>query len=117
MRLLHVSVLVRLPRLDLLHLHAVVTQQPRVPLGKLFRVRAVVDSQAHPIRTMSPGHAAQFPHGVLKPFAEALEALGKTDRDRLPVRVRQHPMVEQVVERLAADRHGQALHVGEIRRT
>ena len=63
------------------------------------------------------GHAAQFPHGVLKPFAEALEALRKTDRDRLPVRVRQHPVVDQVVERLAADRHGQALHVGEIRGT
>ena len=117
MRLLDVAILVRLLGLDLLHLHPVVAQQGRVPLGELLLARGVVHRQAHAIRAVPLGHAAQFPHGVLKPFAEALEALRKTDRDRFPVRVRQHEVIDQVVERLAADRHGQALHVREVRST
>ena len=46
-------------------------------------------------------------HTPFATLAETLEPLRKTHRDRLPVRVRQHPVVHQVIKRLAADRDGQ----------
>ena len=49
-----------------------------------------------------------------KPFAEALAALGEADRAGLPVRVGQHEVVDQVVERAAVDGHAQVGAVGEV---
>ena len=63
---------------------------------------------------MQQRHAAQFPQGVLQTFAEALVALGETDRARLPVRVRQHEVVDQVVEGRAVDGHPQLGAVREV---
>jgi hypothetical protein len=63
---------------------------------------------------MPLGHAAQFPQRVLQSFAQTLEALRKADRHRFPVRVRQHAVIHQVVERLTVDGHRQLIHRGEV---
>ena len=60
-------------------------------------------------------HTAERPHRVLKPGTETLEALRKTERHVLPVRMRQHEVVDQMRERLAVDRHAQLAHVREVR--
>jgi hypothetical protein len=60
-------------------------------------------------------YTVQLLQSVLQALAETLETLRKTHGHRLPVRVRQHEVVEQVFERLARDRHSQAAHVREIR--
>src|SRR5664280_735614 len=66
---------------------------------------------------MPLGNTAQFPQGVLQPLAEALEALRIADRKRLPVRVRQHKVINQMLEPSPAKRHAQLGHVRKVRRT
>ncbi len=75
MPLLHVAVLVAMPRLDLFASHLVVIHQPLVTLRELLLVRRVVHRQAHPIGAMPLGRRAQLPQRVLETFAQALEAL------------------------------------------
>jgi hypothetical protein len=114
MSLLDVAVLVAMPRLDLLPDESVVRQQPLITLRELLLLRQVVHGRAQAIRPVPLRHAAQFPQRVLQPFAQALEALRKADRHRLPVRVGQHEVIDHVLERLTRDRHPQFVHVREV---
>jgi hypothetical protein len=113
--LFRVPVLVALTGLDGLTLQAVVTQQRLITL--LERLRPF-DSRLHrrrqPIRAMHLRHTAQFPQRVLQPFAETLQAFREADRDRLPIGVREHEMIEHVHKRTAVDGHAQARTVGEV---
>ncbi len=63
---------------------------------------------------MDLGHAAQLPQRVLQPVAEALEALGETDRTRLPIGVGEHEVVDHVRERRPRHRHAELGAVGEV---
>ncbi len=112
--LLHVAVLMRPRRVDRLALQAVVPQQRLVTELKGPPITAGRDGRRQGVGTMHPGDTAQLGQGILQAVAEALEALRKTDRDQFPVRVRQHPVIDQVIERLAADRHPQADNVHAI---
>jgi hypothetical protein len=114
MALLTVAVLVGLGRLDRLPLQAVVPQQRLVTLGERRPRGPRRHGGRQSIRAVQLRHAAQFRQGILQPRAEALVALREADRPGLPVRVRQHEMVEQVVERHALDRHAQVAAVREI---
>ena len=68
--------------------HAVMRCQRLVARLERFRFFAAwLHRRRQPIGAMALGHAAQFPQGVLHPFAETLQALRKTDRARLPVRI------------------------------
>jgi len=115
-RRLHVAILVRLPRPDLLAHQPVVRQQPLVTVGEVAPLRQVVHRTAQAVAAVPRRHAAQLRQRVLQARAQALEALGETDGHRLPVRVRQHKVVHQVVERLPRQGHLQAVHVREVRR-
>ena len=113
--LLDVTVLIALARLDGLRLQAVVAQQSLVALLEGFRPgNARLDGRSQPVGTMHLRHAAEFPQGVLQPLAEALQALRDTDRAGLPVRVGQHEVVDQVLERRAVDGHAQVGAVREV---
>jgi hypothetical protein len=112
--LFDVAVFVAVASLNLLADHAVVGQQCLIPLCELFFIGEVVDGRAHAIGAMPLGHAAQSQQRVLQAFAEALEALREADRGRLPVRVGQHEMIDQVVEALPLDAHAQVVHRREI---
>jgi len=114
--LLDVAVLVTVARLDLLWNQRIMIHQSLVALRELLPLRGVVHRQAHPVGPVPLRHAAQFPQRVLQPFAQALEALREADRRRLPVRVRQHEMVDHVLERLPRNGHAQAAHAREVRR-
>jgi hypothetical protein len=113
--LFRVAVLVALAGLDGLAMQAVVTQQRLITL--LERLRSF-DARLHgrrqPIRAMHLRHAAQFPQRVLQPVAEALQAFREAERDRLPIGVREHEMIEQVRKRTAVDRHAQVAAVREV---
>jgi hypothetical protein len=115
--LLDVPVLVPVPGLDRLPLKAVVPQQRLIPLGELRARRARGDGGREPVGAVNGGHATEFRQRVLQPVGERLEGLGEADRPRLPVRVRQDEVVDQVIERLAVDGHPQVGHVGEVRGT
>jgi hypothetical protein len=84
----------------------------RVLLGMPF----LVDGQGHAVGAMTLGHTVQFPEGILRPFAQAGEALREAHRHVLPVRVGQHEVVQKVRKRLPMDGHAQAVHVREVRR-
>jgi len=113
--LLDVAVLVRPRRVDGLALQAVVPQQCLVARRERRRTLAPGrDGRAQPIRAMHRRHAAQRVQRVLQAFTQALETLGAADRARLPVGVGQHEVVDQVVERLAADGHAQVGGVREV---
>jgi hypothetical protein len=114
--LLNVAVLMRVAGLDLLTAHPVVIQQRLIPPCKLLPLCQVVHRGAHSIRPVPRRHRAQFPHRVLDTFAQAFKALREADRRRLPVRIGQHEMVDQVLERLSLDRHAQVVHAREVRR-
>jgi hypothetical protein len=114
--LLDVAVLVRVARLDLLGQQTIMLHQAFVTLRELLLLRGVVHRQAHPVRPVPLRHPAQFPQRILQAFAQALEALRKTDRRRLPVRVGQHEVIDHVLERLTLDGHAQAAHPREVRR-
>src|SRR5216684_4280831 len=60
-------------------------------------------------------YSAWLPHRVLPSFAEALQALRIADCPRLPVRVRQHEVIHQMLERLTSECDPQLGHVGEVR--
>lgn len=114
-RRLCVPVLVTRRRVRLLHHHAVVPHQLLVTLRELALVRQVVHRRAQAIAAMPLGQATQFPQRVLQPFTQTLKTLREADRHRLPVRVRQHAVIHQVLKRLAADGHAQVVHRGEVR--
>ena len=112
--LLHVTVLMRLRRVDRLALQAVVPQQRLVAALKGRPIAARRDGGRQGIGAMYPRSAAQIGQGVLQALAEALEALGEADGAGLPVRVSQHEVVDQVRKRLAVDGHLQAAGVREV---
>ena len=113
MALLDVAVLVPLARVDRLRFHPVVRHHRLITAREKLRSRSL-HRQTHAIRAMLGRHSAQCPHRVLKAFAEARETLREAERHVLPVRVRQHEVVDQVRERLAVDRHAQFGQVREV---
>jgi hypothetical protein len=114
MALFAVAVLVGLARLDRLAAQTVVPQQTLVTVREGRPLRSRRRRRRKPIRAVQLRHAAQLPQGVLQALAQALVALREADGPRLPVRVRQHEMVDQVVERHALNRHTQAAAVREV---
>ena len=114
MALLTVAVLVGLARLDRLAPQAVVPQQTLVTLGEGRSLRPGRHRRRQPIRPVQLRHPAQFHQRVLQPLTETLVALREAHRARLPVRVGQHEMVDQVIERQALDSHAQLGTVREV---
>ncbi len=123
MTLLHIAVLVGLAGLNPLPQQPVMIQQPlaaprELRLATRSRLQEpgqVMHRRRQPIRSMLGRDSAQGPQGVLQALREALIALREADRAVLPVRVRQHEVVNHVVERLAGDRNAQLRQVGEVR--
>ncbi len=105
--LLDVAVLIAMPGLDRLPLEAVMREQRLIPLGELRAGR-------EPVGAVNGGHATQFRQRILQPLSECLERLGETDGAGLPVRVGQHEVVDQGIERLTGDGHSQTGHVREV---
>jgi len=116
MPLLDVAVLMGMARLDLLGQQPIMLHQAFVTLCEVLLLRQVVHRRAQPVGPVPLRHPAQLPQRVLQAFAQALEALREADRRRLPVRVGQHEVVDQVLERLTLDGHTQAAHPREVRR-
>ncbi len=113
--LLHVAVLIGVGRLNRLPREAVVPQQRLVaPRERRRTLRARRDRRRQAIGAVQLRHAAQLPQGVLQALGQALVALGEADRARLPVRVGQHEVVDQVVERRPGDGHTQVGAVREV---
>lgn len=113
--LFRIAILVALAGLDGLPLQAVVIQQRLITLLERLRpFHSRLHRRRQPIRAMHLRRTAQFPHRVLEPFAETLEAFREADSDRLPIRVREHEMIEHVLKRTAVDRHAQLRTVREV---
>jgi hypothetical protein len=116
--LLRIAVLVGLASIDGLPTQSVMAQQRLIALLEHFRLRLPrLHRRRQPVGAMHCRHAAQLPQRILQPLAQALQALRKTNRARLPVRVGQHEMVHQVWERRAGDGHLQLGAVREVRST
>lgn len=114
MTLLAVPVLIGLARLDGLALQTVVPQQTLVTLRKRRPFRPRRHRRRQAIRAVHLRHSAQFPQRILQALAQTLVALREADRARLPVRVGQHEVVQQVLEHHAVDRHSQLRAVREV---
>jgi hypothetical protein len=98
-----------------LGLHAVMRQQRSVLGRELFWLPVVMHRQGHPVRAVTLGHRSQRPQRVLHARAQAREALAKTERDILPIGMRQDKVIEQVGKGRVRDGHLQIIHRGEIR--
>jgi hypothetical protein len=110
-RRLGIAIFVGLPRLDLLAHQAVMFQQALVTFREVASLRQIVHRTAHPVATMPLGYATQLPQRVLQAHTQALEALRKAERHRLPIRVGQH----EVIDQMPRDGHVQTVHVREVR--
>lgn len=114
-RRLAVAILVRLADVDPLARQAVVVQQPPIAGLKFAFGRQVVDRRAQAVAAMPPRHSPQFPECVLQTVGQRLERLRRADGHRLPVGVREHEVIRQMLEAFAEDGDSQGIHVGEIR--
>jgi hypothetical protein len=92
------------------------SQQIAVPSLEFPRRRQVVHGGAQAVAAVPPRHAAQFPQRVLQTIRQGLERLGSAERHRLPVRVGQHEVIDQVIERPAGNGDAQSIHGGEVGR-
>ena len=113
MALLAIAVLVTRMHIDRLRLDLVVRRQRLIAARELLRPRSLY-RQRHAIGAMFLGDAAQCPQRVLEARAETLETLGEAERHVLPVRMRQHEVVDHMRERPAVDGHTQRGHVREV---
>jgi hypothetical protein len=115
MPLLHIAVFVALTGLDGLSPQPVVVQHRLItPLERLPAFLTRLHRRGQPVGAVEFGHAAQFPQGVLQAFTETLEGLGEADRARLPVGVREHEVIDHVIERHSVNGHAQVVAVAEI---
>lgn len=112
---LDIPVFMGFPNVDPLRSDSVVLHQVTVSRLEIVIVRKVVDRRTQAVAAMLAGNASQLPQGVLQTATEGLERLGETNRNGLPIGVGEREMVEQVLERLTADRNPQRPHVGKIR--
>jgi hypothetical protein len=112
--LLRVAVFVSLTRIDRLRPHVVVRHHRLISAREEQRPRSL-NRQTHAIAAMFGRHSAQLPHRILEAIAKAFETFRKTDRHVLPIRVRQHEVIDHVLERLAVNRHAQIGHTREVR--
>jgi hypothetical protein len=115
-RLLDIPVLMSRRRVGRLRHQPVMGQQGPVLRRVHLRVPVLMHRQTHPVRPMPRRHAPQRPQGFLQALTQTGETLGTTQADMLPVRLRQHEMVDQVGERLPLDRHPEGGHLGEVGR-
>jgi hypothetical protein len=104
----------RLAHIDPLAGQAIVVQQSPVAALKLALGRQIVDRRAQAIAAVPPRRASQFPQRVLQAVGQCLERLRRADGYRFPVRVREHEVINQVLEAFAEDGHSQGVHAGEI---
>jgi hypothetical protein len=114
MTLLAITVLVTARRIGRLGRHLIMPQQRLVVSRVLLGIPFLVHGQRHAIGAVPLGYTAQFPEGILRPFAQAGEALRETDRHVFPVRVGQHEVIQQVREWLPLDGDPQTLQVREV---
>lgn len=115
MALFHIAIFVRLRRINRLPLQSVILQQFLIPLLKRRPVTARRHRRGQRIGAMDLGDAAQLSQGVLQPVAQALITLRKANRPRLPVRVGQHKMINQMRKGVPRDRDAQLRAVREVR--
>jgi hypothetical protein len=112
--LLGVAVLVGLARLDRLALEPVVLQQTLVMSLEHLGLGPRRHGRRQPVGAVDLGRATHLPQGVLQPLTETLQALGKTERPGLPIRVRQHEVINQMRKGHASDGHPQGVAVREV---
>ena len=96
--------------------HAVVSQQILIPRLKLPLRGMIVHRRREVVRAVRRRYTAQFPEGVLQPFTQGLKRLRRADRDRFPVRVGEHEVIHEVLERLTRDGDFPCIPTGEVRR-
>ena len=77
----------------------------------------IIDRRTHAIGAMSKWNSAELPQRMLQTIAQRLKTLRVTKIHGFPVRVRQHEVVNQVLQRLACDGHVEAGHVCEVGRS
>jgi hypothetical protein len=100
-----IAVLVRLPCVDPLTRQTVVIQEIAVTRLILSRCRVVVHRRRETVAAVLPRHATEFPQCLLQPFRERFKRLRHTQIHRFPIRVGQNEVVDEMIERVTADRH------------
>jgi hypothetical protein len=96
-------------------LEAVVLAERCVTLRLVLPVGQIAIGRGEPVRPVLAGHAAQVPERLLQTFGEGGEALPTLDGAHvLPAREGEPEVIEQMIERPAADGHREAVGVGEV---
>lgn len=115
-RRLRIAILVRLSHVDPLARQLVVRQQVAVASLKFTFGGVIVHRRGEAVTAMLLRHATQFPQRILQPVTQRFERFRGTYRDRFPVRVSEHEVVDQVIESLPGDGDGERVHRGEVGR-
>jgi len=115
-RRLDIAILVGLADVDPVSFDTVVRQQVAIAAGEFPVVRQVIDRRRQAVAANPPGDSARQVKGVLQACRERFERFGTAEVDVFPVRVGEHRVEPEVVERLAADRHLEFVHANEVER-
>jgi hypothetical protein len=116
MALLDVAVLVGFASLNRLGLDSIMGEQGLISVSEGLWIGSGVDRGGHAVGAVPCGNASQFPEGVLQAFAQALKTFAEADRAGFPVRVGEHEVIDQMIERFAGDGDAEFGHVGEVGR-
>jgi hypothetical protein len=77
-------------------------------------IARIIHGQRHPVRPVFQRRAAQFPQRMLQTVAQTFKAFRVAQRDVLPIRVRQHKVIQHVGKALPPYRDAQFVHVREV---
>ena len=96
-------------------LHPVMAAERGVALGLVLLGREIAIGGRQPVGAVLAGNAAELPERFLQALGQRGEALAAANRlDVLPAPEGEPEMVEQMLERLAGDRHGETAGMGEV---
>src|ERR1700678_707582 len=80
-----------------------------------FTIGKVVHRGGEPIGAVHLGNPSQFPEGVLKSLAEALETLRKADCASLPIGIGQDKVIDHMIKWPASECNPQIVHMSKVR--
>jgi hypothetical protein len=96
MPLFDIAVFIAVPDLSSFAFQTVMPEQSHIAVRELIQIVHIVHCRRQAVRAMRNRYPAQLPESILQTLAQTLEALRVADGGVLPVRVRQHKMVNHM---------------------
>lgn len=95
--------------------HSIMIHQLLITASQFMSRRQIIHSCAETVGAMPIRDATHLPERFLKSVTQGFKRLRVAQRNRLPVRVRQHAVKHHMVQPHPRDGDAQRIHAGEVR--